>query len=156
MNITSDKKTKQKHTLSNFLCNAFTPQYWYSGIGIQIDSPKKATGWRVRVAVKCRVLRSQQEGENSSSACTERMPDYHQPIMHGALVLCETARVITFTRAHLLPQRRQSLKEIASVAVCQINCCIHYSQYYGNVTQPVWPWLKYYSDANKNTLYKFL
>ena len=67
----------------------------------QIDSPKKATRWGVRVAVKCWVLRSQQEGEDSSSACTERVADYHQPIVHGALVLWETARVISLAKAQL-------------------------------------------------------
>lgn len=72
----------------------------YSNRVTDLDSPKKATRWRVRVAVKCGVLRSQQEGEDSSGACTKRMPDYHQPIVHGALVLGETATVITLTTAH--------------------------------------------------------
>ena len=75
-------------------CIVTCTSYKHSGMGL----PKKATRWRVRVAVQCGILRSQQEGEDSSSACTKRVPDYHQPIVHGALVLREKARVITLIK----------------------------------------------------------
>lgn len=55
----------------------------------QSDSPKEAPRGRVRVAVKVGVLRSQQEGEDSSSACSKGMSNYHQLIVHGALALRE-------------------------------------------------------------------
>lgn len=61
------------------------------------DSPEKTPRWRVRVAVQRWVLRSQKEGQNSSSTCTERVSYYHQPIVHGALVLGQRERLITPT-----------------------------------------------------------
>lgn len=53
------------------------------------NSPKKTPRWGVRVAVQSWVLRSQEEGENSSRARTERVSYYDQPIVHGSFVLGE-------------------------------------------------------------------
>lgn len=61
--------------------------------------PEKATRWRVRVTVKRGVLRSQQEGQDSSCAGTKRMPNYHQSVVHGAFTLQEIA--IAFKTAHV-------------------------------------------------------
>lgn len=44
------------------------------------------------------VLGSQKEGQNSSSACTERVSHYHQPIVHGALVLRQRESHHTYNR----------------------------------------------------------
>lgn len=106
MNMTSVSE-RDKQVFKSFLHNVLTQNDKCSAvwpfvyrINTQTDSPEKATRWRVRVAVKSGVLRSQQEGQDSSSACTERVSYYHQPIVHGALVLQEEAGVITLTTAH--------------------------------------------------------
>lgn len=53
------------------------------------DSPEKATGRRVRVAVEGWVLRPEQEGQDSGGAGSQRVTDDHQAVVHRALVLPE-------------------------------------------------------------------
>lgn len=74
--------------------------YTLLDIILMSDSPKKATRRGVRVAVKGGVLRPQQEGEDSSGACTEGVPNNHQPVVHGAFILQETDTVIALTHTH--------------------------------------------------------